>query len=184
MGLYWSPWQHCWKTLTTTLSAQGCRGSLLLWILSHCPSLVAPHDLPFFLQFQLLFHGTTTGFSFLQAWLASTNYFREEAADSLLITSASLSSHSTSLVSDAPTSRPWKDSLLGSTRHSFLSLFCTRPLEATLAKSHSIFCLFTVTFFRALLTPAFSLYTVWAGSLCSQIIYSMAVSTLHVWALN
>lgn len=108
-------------------------------------------------EFQLLFHGTTTGFSFLQAWLASANYFRKEATDNLLITSASLSSHSSSPVSDAPTSCSWKHSLLGSTRHSFLSLFCTCPLEATLAKSYSIFCLFTVTFFRALLTPAFSL---------------------------
>lgn len=43
--------------------------------------------------------------------------------------------------------------------HATLSPFCTCPMEATLAKSYSIFCLFTAEFFKALLMPTFSLYT-------------------------
>lgn len=151
---------------------------------SHCPSLVVPHDLPFFSsEFQILFHGTTTGFSFLQAWLASINYFRKEATDNLLITSTSLSSRHLSVVSDAvhltlletlltwlhmplsALSVPalWKPPLLSL----ILSSASLRPSSSRLSwRPHSHFILSKQPH-RA-----------------SQIICLMSVSTWHVWALN
>lgn len=166
LGLYWRPWQHGWKTLITTLSAQCCHGSLLFRIGSHCPSLVVPHDLPFFLQsFSFFSMGSLQDSPFYKHdWLPSTTSERKLQTTFSSLVQVSLFTPPLCSIWCSPPHTPGNTPYLAP--HATLSPFCTCPMEATLAKSYSIFCLFTAKFFKALLTPAFSLYTLWAGSSC------------------
>lgn len=197
----WSPWlSTVLKTLTTALSAQCCHGSLLLWSLYPCLSLVSLDDLPSSLSILFLFkytllnlllkkytrnykmHFFLQSFSFSSMgppqdspfykldWLSPTTSERKLVKDNLLITSPSLSSHSTPMQHlMQSTSLSWKYYLAWLHMPlfpTFLSPVCTCTMEGTLANPYSIICLFTIKFFKAQLMLPFSLYILRAALSC------------------
>lgn len=133
-------------------------------------------------EFQLLFHGTTTGFSFLQAWLASINYFRKEATDNLLMTSTSLSSLCSVWCSlpHAPGNIPYLAPHVTLSLAFSVPALWKPPLLSLILSSASL----RSSSSRLSWCPHSHFILSEQPHCAPQIIYLMAVSTLHVWALN